>query len=154
VVVASGLVYVARHPDLFTAWESQLRPEVGSYESDAGSFLGGVLLIALLSFPPMALGLSGFELSAATAPMVAGDPRDDPAHPRGRIRNTRKLLVVAAVIMSLYVLGAVFVVTLLLPPGTQGEGNRGMYRALAYLAHGETLLDGRPASAANPLFGT
>ena len=56
--------------------------------------------VALLVFPKLALGLSGFETGVAVMPLVQGDPGDTPENPRGRIRNTRKLLTTAALIMS------------------------------------------------------
>src|SRR5207249_4389677 len=72
--------------------------------------------------------------------------------PRTRIWNTRKVLVGAALIMSIYLLGTVLVTTLLIPPAEfarkvddpknivrDGHAND---RALAYLAHGGTLAFG------------
>ena len=42
---------------------------------------------ALLLFPKLALGLSGFETGVAVMPLVKGDQDDTPRHPAGRIRN-------------------------------------------------------------------
>src|SRR5918997_1043918 len=50
--------------------------------------------IAVLLFPKLALGLSGFETGVAVMPLVQGDPSDTPERPEGRIRHTRKLLMV------------------------------------------------------------
>ena len=47
-------------------------------------------------------------------PQVQGKPNEQP--PTTRIRNTRKVLVAAALIMSVYLLGSVLVTTLLIPP--------------------------------------
>jgi hypothetical protein len=106
IVIGSGLVYLGQHPDLVHAWEHSIRPEIGNIRTEAHGVLTFVVLLGLLSFPPMAIGLAGFELSMATAPMVRGSPTDDPETPRGRIRNTRILMVVAALLMSVLVLGS------------------------------------------------
>ena len=83
----------------------------------------------MLTFPQMALGLSGFELTMANAPLVRGRPGDDPDRPRGRVRNVRLMLVVAAVVMSVFVLGAVFAVSLLVPEAGLRENGRPVHRA-------------------------
>jgi hypothetical protein len=104
-----------------------------------------LVISALLKAPQMILGLSGFELSMTSAPLVRGRSDDDPARPRGRIRRTRLLLVTAALIMSVFVLGSVLAVTQLVPLAEfQGKVEASaeewqgpaMHRALAYLAHG------------------
>ena len=51
-----------------------------------------MLGVALLLFPKLALGLSGFETGVAVMPLVKGDPATRTEHPHGRIRNTKKLL--------------------------------------------------------------
>src|ERR671916_1717439 len=68
-------------------------------------------------------------------PLVRGDPEDDPQHPEGRIRNTRKMLTTAALIMSFYLITTSFVTTLLIPAREFEEGGSASGRALAYLAH-------------------
>ena len=94
-----------------------------------------MLLVALLLFPKLALGLSGFETGVAVMPLVEGDPGDSPDRPAGRIRNTRKLLRTAALIMSVLLIGSSLVTTLLIPPEAFAEGGEASGRALAYLAH-------------------
>ncbi|MEO6084648.1 MAG: amino acid transporter, partial [Umezawaea sp.] len=54
-----------------------------------------------------------------------------------RIRNTRKLLTVAALIMSVYLLVTSFITTVLVPADAFKEGGEANGRALAYLAHQE-----------------
>ena len=88
--------------------------------------------------------LSGFELSMILMPQVQGQAGEQP--PKTRICNTRKVLIAAAVIMSVFLLGSVLVTTLLIPPeefAQKRDGNvpREGYannRALSYLAHGGT----------------
>jgi hypothetical protein len=102
----------------------------------------------------MALGLSGFELSMASAPLVRGDPGDDPERQRGRVRHTRYLLVAAAVIMSVFILTSVLVVTLLVPDAKLRPDGPASHRALAYLAHGGGAGEAEINPAFGPWFGT
>jgi hypothetical protein len=92
---------------------------------------------------------------------VRGRRDDDPAHPRGRIQGTRRVLIAAALVMSVFVLGSQWVVTTLVPheeivrevvPGDP-SGKYVEHRALAYVAHGGRLRDGVLSSEVNPLFG-
>ena len=48
--------------------------------------------MAIILFPKLALGLSGFETGVAVMPLVRGDADDTERAPIGRIRNTKKLL--------------------------------------------------------------
>ncbi len=66
-----------------------------------------MIAISLLLFPKLALGLSGFETGVAVASHVRGRPDDDPNKPRGRIFSTRMLLISAAAIMSIFLMGSV-----------------------------------------------
>src|SRR3954449_10364411 len=107
VVVGYGLYRVAMHPHVLGDWRGRLFQAHGNPLAMLG--------IALLVFPKLALGLSGFETGVALMPLVKGDPTDTPARPDGRIRNTRKLLVVAALIMSVFLITSSLVTTLLIP---------------------------------------
>jgi hypothetical protein len=93
--------------------------------------------MCLLFFPRLALGLSGFETGVAVMPLVRGNDADDPAKPAGRIRNTRKLLLTAAIIMSIMLMGSSIVTTMLIPAEELHAGGRAANRALAFLAHGQ-----------------
>ena len=100
-----------------------------------------VLIAAGLIFPKLALGLSGFETGVAVMPLVDGGRWDErrrrrgaPA-PLGRIRNTRKLLVTAALIMSVMLMLSSFATTLLIPEADYQIGGPASGRAIAYLAH-------------------
>jgi hypothetical protein len=152
-VIGSGLVYIARRPEIWHSWLDALvaarePADAASPASHAWSWLG----IALWSFPQMALGLSGFEMVMNVVPKVAGGEADQADNPSGRIRNTRKLMSVAAGIMAVYLVSAVVVTTLLIPRAALAPGGAAEHRALAYLAHGLPL-QGAAEPVLNPLFG-
>jgi hypothetical protein len=155
VVVGSGLVYLLREPTTLRDWLEgvRLHQSFAGTGEGIGSLALAVLVVTLSYFPRMALGLSGFELSMTSAPLVRGQDDDNPEAPRGRVRNTRKMLVAAALVMSVFILGSVLVVTLLVPEDALQEGQPAGYRALAYLAHGGPMAKGEEATALNPLFG-
>jgi hypothetical protein len=127
IVIGYALLQVLQHPYVFPAWRDALFAQQGS------SLM--MLAVALLLFPKLALGLSGFETGVAVMPLVKGDPTDDPERPAGRIRNTKKLLRTAALVMSVLLMGSAVVTTLLIPPQEFSEGGQAWGRALAYLAH-------------------
>jgi hypothetical protein len=127
IVVGWGLSYLLQHPDLFSGWQVALGREYASPFS--------MIAVAVLVFPRLALGLSGFETGVAVMPLVRGDPDDTDASPRGRIRNTGKLLTTAAAIMSVMLVGSSVVTTMLIAPEQFQEGGEANGRALAYLAH-------------------
>jgi len=127
VVVVDGLVQVISHPHVFSDWTAAIRLEHDTTFAVIGA--------ALLAFPSLALGLSGFETGVVVMPLVEGDPTDTVERPLGRIRNAKKLLAGAALIMSLMLLGSSLVTTLLIPAEEFQEGGAANGRALAYLAH-------------------
>jgi hypothetical protein len=96
-----------------------------------------MVAVALLVFPKLALGLSGFETGVAVMPLIQGDETDTEERPEGRIRDTRKLLTAAAVIMSAFLLATSVATTLLIPPDAFRSGGPANGRALAYLAHAQ-----------------
>ncbi|MFA3840325.1 amino acid transporter [Streptomyces aureus] len=91
--------------------------------------------VALLVFPKLALGMSGFETGVAVMPQVRGDATDTYAHPKGRVRDTRKLLTTAALIMSGFLLLSSLATTILIPQSAFESGGPANGRALAFLAH-------------------
>jgi hypothetical protein len=127
VVVTVALEHLIANPQLVVDWRQLLTT---SYSSPLA-----MVAVALIVFPKLALGLSGFETGVAVMPLVRGDPDDTPEHPRGRIRNTRKLLVTAATIMSGFLITSSFATTVLIPHQQFEEGGQASGRALAYLAH-------------------
>jgi hypothetical protein len=111
VVIAVAAAEVIRHPAILTRWAEAVL---------AGRGVLGTAAAAVLVFPRLALGLSGFETGVAVMPLVQGNPGDTPAHPAGRIRNTQRLLLTAALIMSVFLLGSSVVTTVLIPPRSSG----------------------------------
>jgi hypothetical protein len=148
-VILSGLWHLATHPDNVAAWFDAVANGdwhlPGSWTADRGGWT--ILAVCLLLFPKLALGLSGFETGVAVMPLVKGALEDDPQRPTGRIRNTRRLLATAALIMSLMLLGSAIVTSTLITPEALRAGGDAENRALAYLAHGES------AEWISPLFG-
>src|SRR5262245_277157 len=117
--------YLAEHPENVVEWWSHVtsgQPEqwhIDPSEMPIQTAAGGTLIliaVCLLVFPKLALGLSGFETGVAVMAHIRGASGDTHEHPTGRIRNTRKLLVTAAVIMSIYLIGSSIIVATLIPP--------------------------------------
>jgi hypothetical protein len=127
IVVSYELVHLVRHPELILQWRLNL------FAQESNPVMWAVMAIVL--FPKLALGLSGFETGVAVMPLVAGkgDTPDDVL--QARIRNTRKLLTTAALIMSVMLLGSSIVVSTQIPAEALREGGAADGRALAYLAH-------------------
>jgi hypothetical protein len=127
VVLSRASMEIVQHPALLANWRASLELEYGSPVA--------MVLVAIILFPRLALGLSGFETGVVVMPLVAGGPDDDPARPAGRIRNTGKLLTLAAAIMSVLLISSSFVTTLLIPHEAFEPGGEASGRALAFLAH-------------------
>jgi hypothetical protein len=120
VVVGLGLREIFAHPNLISNLIAH------AFQSH-GSVLG-MVGVAMLVFPKLALGLSGFETGVAVMPLVEGDLHQ-------RVKNTRKLLLAAALIMSGFLLGSSIVTTTLIEPSEFQKGGEANGRALAFLAH-------------------
>ena len=127
VVVATTIVEVVRHPVTIDNWWTALSTQHGNPWIVVG--------IALLVFPKLALGLSGFETGVAVMPQIKGKPDDDPSYPKGRIHGAGRLLTTAAIIMSCFLITSSFTTTLLIPQKEFQPGGAANGRALAYLAH-------------------
>jgi hypothetical protein len=123
----NGFQAIVEHPQTLAAWKASLFQQHGHPLM--------MTAMALLLFPKLALGLSGFETGVAVMPLVRGDSTDTDDAPSGRIRNTKKLLRTAALIMSVMLLGSSFVTAVLIPPEAFQPGGPADGRALAYLAH-------------------
>ncbi|WP_370327556.1 amino acid transporter [Cryobacterium sp. TMT1-62] len=127
VVIGVGLYDVLTEPAALAGWTDALTSRGGGF----GDLLGP----AIIAFPLLVLGLSGFETGVSMMPLVASAGKTTEERLASRIRNTRKLLTAAALIMSAHLLSSTFVTTLLIPEEAFEDGGEASGRALAYLAH-------------------
>jgi hypothetical protein len=121
VVTIAGVVQIFHHPEVLSAWKNALFTQHASILSIFG--------LSLLLFPRLALGLSGFETGVVVMPLIQSKDMD------GRIKNTKRLLVTAATIMSIFLMATSIITTLLIPAPYFKEGGIANGRAMAYLAH-------------------
>ena len=127
VVIAVAFGHVVGNPSVISDWTSALTKEHGNPLM--------MVAVSLVLFPKLALGMSGFETGVAVMTHVEGAPGDSEANPAGRIRNTKKLLATAAIMMSGYLITSSLVTTWLIPEKEFEDGGKANGRALAYLAH-------------------
>jgi hypothetical protein len=127
VVMGVGLQQVITHPQLIMDWQRLLFTQ----HSDPLVMLG----VAVLLFPKLALGLSGFETGVAVMPLVRGQDAEHPNQLKDRVFNTHRLLFVAALIMSVFLMISSIITTLLIQPELFKTGGAANGRALSYLAH-------------------
>ena len=151
VTIGVGFYEISNHPDVFRNWQAN----VWAHPSVGGSVIW-IILASMFYFPKLALGLSGFETGVVVMPLVKSDvdppknglraihatrvddaelPPDAKAHLEGRIRNGKKLLTGAAIIMSFYLIGSSIVTSMLIPYDQIQEGGEANGRAISYLAH-------------------
>jgi hypothetical protein len=126
VVVVVGLIHALGEPIVVDRWFDALLHTGG---------LPDIALAAFLAFPLLVLGLSGFETGVSMMPLVHAEGNTRQDRLADRIANTRKLLTVAAIIMSAYLVTTSFLTTVLIPPQAFQAGGEANGRALAYLAH-------------------
>ncbi len=122
IATVAGLVHVLEQPRLLLEWKHAIFARHGSLFSIIG--------ISVLLFPRLALGLSGFETGVAVMPLIECDNNLE-----ARVRNTRRLLATAAIIMSVFLMATSIVTTLLIPAADFKEGGQANGRAMAFLAH-------------------
>ncbi|MFJ1812022.1 MULTISPECIES: amino acid transporter [unclassified Streptomyces] len=127
VVLGASAWEILTHPVRIGDWTDAMTAEHSSPWVMVG--------VALLVFPKLALGMSGFETGVAVMPQVKGDPTDTYERPGGRVRDTRKLLTTAALVMSCFLLLSSLATTILIPQDDFESGGPANGRALAYLAH-------------------
>ena len=152
VTIGYGFYEIWIHPDVFGNWQAA----VWAHPSVGGSLIW-ILLASMFYFPKLALGLSGFETGVVVMPLVKSEaerphrdqlrllhatrvdegeiPAEAQAHLEGRIRNGKKLLTWAAVIMSFYLVGSSIVTSMLIPYEKIQEGGDANGRAISFLAH-------------------
>ena len=106
IVVGAALYQAFSHPELLSDWKSAIfdtKMSLGGFQI-AG--LVAVVSLSIISFPRLALGLSGFETGVAVMPLVQSP---------NRIGNTRKLLMTAALIMSVLLIGSSVATSVIVP---------------------------------------
>lgn len=123
VVIGVALNQIFHHPELVSNWKNALLTSQGSWPS--------AFARAVVVFPALALGLSGFETGVAVMPLVRSKSGDI----AGRVANTKKLLRYAASIMSVYLIGSSIATIFLIKADDFKEGGPANGRALAFLAH-------------------
>nr|WP_239574755.1 amino acid transporter [Actinokineospora baliensis] len=123
VIVVVGIGELVTHGTQLADWWTALT---------AGGDIAGT---AVLAFPLLVLGLSGFETGVSMMPLIAAEGADAKQRLANRIRNTRRLLTTAALIMSGYLVATSLITTVLIPKEKFDEGGEAAGRALAYLAH-------------------
>ena len=152
IVIGKGLYLIFFiQPEVLTNWTSLVwtHPDVN------GSILAIILASALL-FPKLALGLSGFETGVVVMPLIESEGKLDKKdlellhvsklpetplsptaekHIEERVRNGKKLLSGAALIMSVFLIGSSLVTTMLIPAEQFQIGGEANGRALSYLSH-------------------
>jgi hypothetical protein len=152
VIISVGLfeIFWVR-PEVFVNW----RQLVWSDGNVGGSFFW-LVIASLWFFPKLALGLSGFETGVVVMPLIKSDsnsgtntdlslhntqvkegelPDEARKHLEARIKNGKKLLSSAAIIMSFLLIGSSMITSMLIPADkfqTDGEADG---RAISYLAH-------------------
>jgi hypothetical protein len=136
VVIGGGLRHLIEHPEIAETW---WREATGVSQGTGGGLLAWrhLAAVSLLALPQLALCLAAFELGMIVMPLVRGDESASHDSPRQRIRNTRKMLMTIASILSVYMLGAALVTALLVSPEAQSPQGKAYSRALAYLAHAQ-----------------
>ena len=152
ITIGRGLYeIIAVRPETFQNWQNT----VWQYPDVHGSVIW-LAIWSLFYFPRLALGLSGFETGVVVMPLVKSDhvlpterkalihqtafagaqiSDDERLYLEGRIRNGKKLLSGAALIMSVLLVGSSIITTVLIPAHEFEESGDAYGRALSYLSH-------------------
>jgi hypothetical protein len=126
-VIGDGVGRLLQEPEHLARWGKRLMDGEWTHkvEMQAGG-IGFIILGAIKVFPKLALGLSGFETGVAVMPQVEGGKNDTHDNPLGRIQNTKKLLLFAALIMSVYLVSSSLVTSALIA-GKEFEEQRVLF---------------------------
>lgn len=127
VLITVALVEAFTNPVALNSWWQNM------WQSQGNPLMA--VAVALLVFPKLALGLSGFETGVAVMPQIRDDAGDTEDRPTGRIRGARRLLTTAALTMSGFLLTSSIATVVLIPAAEFQPGGQANGRALAYLAH-------------------
>jgi amino acid transporter len=126
-VVVVSVVSLFSEPAAMSAWTDAL--------TSGNRGFSGIIGPAVLAFPLLVLGMSGFETGVSMMPLIEAKGETKEQRMESRVANTRKLLTVAALIMSVYLIATSFITTVLIPADAFKEGGEANGRAMAYLAH-------------------
>jgi hypothetical protein len=126
VVITVSFAHVLAHPQVVGDWSTAMTTQHGSPVM--------IVALAVLVFPKLALGMSGFETGVAVMGHIDGANHPD-GEVAGRVRGTKRLLTTAALIMSLFLVTSSLVTTWLIAPADFRDGGPANGRALALLAH-------------------
>ena len=130
IVLVRAVIEVVNNTGLIENWQTALF----ATKMSAGPFqlagLAAIVLLSITNFPRLALGLSGFETGVAVMPLVKRP---------NRIGNTRRLLITAALIMSVLLIASSFVTSVLIPreefcPRVECGAEAGRHEAPAFCA--------------------
>ncbi|MGA9872781.1 MAG: amino acid transporter [Rhodococcus sp. (in: high G+C Gram-positive bacteria)] len=124
VVVIAGSWEIAQKPSLLFDWQHAMTAQHGNPLM--------MIAFALIVFPKLALGLSGFETGVAVMPQIDGGNDDQLGN---RISDARRLITTAALVMCSFLLTSSIITTVLIPQEEFQPGGQANGRALSYLAH-------------------
>jgi hypothetical protein len=127
VVVGYELAALLQDPSAWSTWKANL------FAEQSNPLM--IVVLSLWFFPKLALGLSGFETGVAVMPLVSGEGRSEEEVLASRIVNAKRMLLTAALIMSVLLIGSAIVTATRIPPDALHEGGEASGRALAFLAH-------------------
>ncbi|CAN5159468.1 APC family permease [soil metagenome] len=138
-------------PETFRNWQVLIWSD-----GNANGSVFWLVAMSLWFFPKLALGLSGFETGVVVMPLVKSDVEEPPeagklihtsgmdepdpserelAYLQGRIRNGKKLLSGAAIIMSFLLVGSSIITSMLIPAEKFQPSGEAYGRAISFLSH-------------------
>ncbi len=152
IVIVQGLYEIFwLRPEVLSDWQAAVWGN-----KDVGGSVFWLVAASLWFFPKLALGLSGFETGVVVMPLIKSGhqkPTKDQVsiqdsgfsevtltaseqdEIQGRIRNGKKLLSGAAIIMSFLLVGSSIITSMLIPAEKFQPGGEANGRAISYLAH-------------------